>query len=880
MELLERARFVDALERDLAAAAGGEGRMVLLGGEAGIGKTTLTRTFCDRHRAGARVLWGVCDALRTPRPLAPLLDIARGAGGELARLVDADAGRHALFTGLLDALSSGPPAIAVIEDAHWADEATIDLLVFVGRRVGGTRALVVVTYRDDEAGPGHPLRTAMGDLATARTVGRLDLPPLSREAVAALAHGGEPGHEVDPDHLYAVTGGNPFFVTEVLSARTAGVPSTVRDAVLARAARLSPAARAALDVAAVVPDRVELPLLRAVAGAGAEVVDECQRAGVLREDGPAVRFRHELARLAVEEALPVATRTALHQAVLAELLARGEGDPARLAHHAEEAGAAEAVLEHAPAAAARAVSLGAHREALEHYARALRFAGGLPPGRRAELLERYAVECHTASRVDDAIDAATEGLACWRREGDGEREGALLASRATYLWHAGRNGEAWRDANTAVALLEPAGPGPALAAAYSRLALLHMLARDVDGAIAAGTRGAELSERFNPHELSRALNAVGTAQWFRDPDLAPATLERSLAAAKALGDDHAAAAALVNLGSGAGEVRRYALADRWLHDTIAWCVERDVDATGDYALAWLARSHFEQGRWTEAGTVAAAVAAKPSTTPTRIVSLSVLGRLRTRRGDPDAAGPLEAAWAEARRTGDLQRLWPAAAGRAEAAWLAGAPLDAIPALVSETFDLAVRLGHEWAVGELGCWLWRAGELPGPPAGAARPYALQIAGDWRLAADAWRDLGCPFERALALADGDDEAALLVALRLLGELGARPAGDAVARRLRGLGVRRLPRRPRAVTLANPAGLTAREIEVVGLLGGNLSNADIAHRLHIAEKTVDHHVSAILAKLGVRSRREVAATAAGLGIQVTRDDDAKDGEPGKPR
>ena len=173
----------------------------------------------------------------------------------------------------------------------------------------------------------------------------------------------------------------------------------MRDAVLARTARLSPAARGALDAAAVVPDRVELMLLEAVAGADAAAIEECLRAGILRDDGRGVRFRHELARLAVEQAISAARRVELHRQILAHLVVASQDEPARLAHHAEEAGMAAAVLEHAPAAAERASALGAHREAVDHYATALRFAGGLAPRRLAELLERYALECEYTERV-------------------------------------------------------------------------------------------------------------------------------------------------------------------------------------------------------------------------------------------------------------------------------------------------------------------------------------------------------------------------------------------------------------------------------------------------------------------------------------------------
>ena len=251
--------------------------------------------------------------------------------------------------------------VLVVEDAHWADAATLDLLRYLARRLGAAPVLVVVTYRDDELGPVHPLRLVAGDLATSAVVRRLRLAPLSLGAVAVLAGPDGP----DPAALYERTRGNPFFVTEVLAAAEDVIPATVVDAVLARAARLPGAARQVLEAAAVVAPPVEPWLLVEAAGAATAHLDECVAAGMLVAEPGGVGFRHELARLAVEGALAPGRRAGLHGRVLAALMARPGGavDPARLAHHAEGAGDAAAVLEHAPVAARRAAGLGAHREA-------------------------------------------------------------------------------------------------------------------------------------------------------------------------------------------------------------------------------------------------------------------------------------------------------------------------------------------------------------------------------------------------------------------------------------------------------------------------------------------------------------------------------------
>ncbi|GAA3242346.1 ATP-binding protein [Actinocorallia longicatena] len=827
MELLER-------EDELRALGARPHGVVLVAGEAGIGKTSLVREFCAG--SGRPVLWGACDALRTPSPLGPLRDMARTAGGELARVLAAEGPRHALFSAFLDQVGAGE-AVAVVEDPHWADEATLDLLMFAGRRMAGTGGLLLVTYRDDEVGPGHPLLAVLGALATDRAVRRLRLPPLSAAAVAALAGPSGP----DATRLHGRTGGNPFFVTESLADPGQPVPATVRDAVLARAARLDAAGREALEAVAVFPGHALLAMVEAEPAA----VDACAAAGVLVVEGARLRFRHELARLAVEEGIAPARRALLHARALAGLSEHG-ADPARLAYHAEEAGDGAAVLRYAPAAAEAAVAVSAHRQAADHLERALRFAS--PGAERAELLERYAEVCARLDRSDAAVEASGLALAHWRAVDERERAASLMAQRSQYLWFSGETSAAHESVRAALDLAGTLPPGPALATATTWSAFLLMLARAVPEAIETGAEAIALAERFGgPALLVRALNAVGTAEWFHDPVLAEEHLTRGLELARRHGRDADAGAVMLNLGSGAGEIRRYADAERWLLRTAAWCAERDLDGHRRYAGAWLARCLFERGEWDRAESLLAEEEV-PESPPARIVTLTVLGRIRARRGEPGAAEALDEAWELAVRTGDLQRLWPAAAGRAELARLNGRPSGD---LAAETYGLALRLRHGWAIGELGRLL---DERPDPvPETAAPPYREAPAAE----AWAWAEIGCPYEEATALAEDDDR--LGEALRLFERLGARPAADLVLARMRALG----RRRPRRSTLAHPRGLTARESDVLALLAEGLRNAEIAERLHISEKTAGHHVSAILAKLGAATRRDAARIALDGGL-----------------
>ena len=239
-----------------------------------------------------------------------------------------------------------------------------------------------------------------------------------------------------------------------------------------------------------------------------------------------------------------------------------------------------------------------------------------------------------------------------------------------------------------------------------------------------------------------------------------------------------------------------------------------------------------------------------------------LGLVRARRGDPGPWAALDEALELATPTGELQQIAPVAAARAEAAWLEGRE-EAVPEATEEALDLAQHRRASWVIGELAYWRWRAGILQEVPPDAAEPYVLQIAGDWARAAELWTQIGSPYEAALALAEADEEEPLRRALDQLHRLGAQQAAASVARRLRRRGVRGLPRGPRAATRQNPANLTKREVEVLTLVTQGLRNAEIGKRLFLSEKTVDHHVSAILRKLAVRTRGQAAAEAARIGL-----------------
>ena len=864
MELLERDHDLERLAAALDQATAGRGRLALIGGEAGIGKTSFIDRFIATHGASLRVLAGNCDALFTPSPLGPLYDIARTMGGRLLAQLESDAPRAALFSTMLDLLRDpARPTLLVIEDIHWADEATLDLLKYLGRRIVQSRALVVLSYRDDEIDGRHPLRLLLGDLATSPAAIRIDLPRLSIDAVRTLIA----GRSFDASALHQQTTGNPFFIAEILSHAGSGVPRTVSDSVLARLAKLDSSGRLVLETAAVFGSRMDHAMLEAILGSEAEGLADCVRLGMLEMTDSGIAFRHELVRDAILADLDAGRRRDLNRLALKGLKTCGaaRSDLAQLAHFAEGANDGDAVLEFGPAAARAAAAVGAHRIAAAQYRRTLAFAGDRAPGERATLLEAYAEQCAIIDELADAISARRAAIDLWRKVGDRLKEGENLSGLAWPLVRSGQNAAAEAASRQAIDVLEAMKPTRQLAAACRMQAHLRMLDRDRAPAVHWGKKAIELATRFDDQAtIAAAEMVVGAAMLVTGDDNGLAHFNRCLALARAGGMDDLVGLAYLNMGSSYGEQYQFSKAEAVLTEGIAYAEHCDLDHSNNYMSAWLALTRLYQGRWDDAGNHATAVVECPNySLVSQVMALVALGRLRVRRGDPGADAVLDEALDLAQQTNTLQRLAPVRAARAEAAWFAG-DRKRVAGEAMAAYGLAASHRHRWHVGEFSFWRWQAGEEIMPPGWCASPFTLQIRGDWHAAADAWRGLNCPYEEARALADGD-EPARLRALEIFDRLGAAPAATILRQRMRNAGTRRIPRGPRGTTLQNPHGLTTREMGILGCLAGGLSNGQIGTRLHISPKTVDHHVSSILAKLDVKSRTEAAAQAVAQGLVV---------------
>jgi len=853
--LLERESQLGSLLQYADEARTRTGRLVLISGEAGVGKTSLVEEL-QAHLPDATWAWGACDGLFTPRPLAPLHDIAREIGGNLLEMVRGAGSRDEIFDAALQCASAVDGlAVLVVEDAQWADEASLDLLRFLARRVAKLPVLLLVTFRDDALAPTDPLRLALGELAGQRYTRRIDLPPLSPAGVRRLAE----GTTYSPDQLYALTGGNPFFVVEVLCDHNTEIPASARDAVLARAARLSEVARSAVDLASLDSWRVDLDLIAHAGGVDPEVFDELVSAGLLRAEGTSLRFRHELARRAIESEVPPPRRVAGHQALLRTLIEVDCDDEARMAYHAEQVGDAALVARYAPPAAQRAFELGAYRESAAQYERALRFPPG-DPGDLAELYDGYADALAYVDSWPQAATARERAIEIWRSLGDARREGRDHGRLSSVYWRLCRGHESAAELKQAIDLLAPLGDDGDLAH-LTTIEAFNVWERDPEAGHAMLEDARAMAERVGDAVvLSDVLNNVAAGELARRRDWTR-PMKEALRIALDAGAEAQAGRAYANAYTFYAAQLRFAEGERFWRDGVAYCDERDITTYSTCLRGHRAMALMDMGRWDDAVELAQQVLATEASPVNLLTSQRTLGLIRARRGEADVFDVLDAGVEAAEGVDETEYISLVRLARAEAHWLAGDEARARSDLAS--LRARIKSLDYLEDAHLSVWEQRLLGEASPTSPAPGPWATSLVGQHAAAAMHWERLGCKYDAGLALFDSDRDEHLRDALTRFEALGAHAAAQRTRQKMKDLGHRAVPTGARASTRRHPLGLTRREDEVLLLICEGLTNEEIAERLVLSTRTVDHHVSAVLGKLGVSNRGAAAARARELGL-----------------
>ena len=849
---MERDRELHRMMTAFDRAGHGSGRVLLVSGEAGLGKTRLVTEFLGRVAGRARTFQGGCDDLLTPRPLGPFRDIVRFADEPLGA-VDPD-DRNALLDALLDVLGGDPdrPAVLCVEDVHWADQATVDVLCVLARRMDRLPALLVLTHRDSRT-PGDPVLRVSTTVAP-EAIERLELSALSDAAVGLLA--GEAGRAAEP--VVRLVGGNPFFLGEILAAPPDSLPTSVVQAVNARLATLSAPSRSAVELLSLIPTGTEHWLSAALLP-DPTVLEPAEGTGLLVHTPRSVQFRHELARRAVSAGVPATRAIALHARILAALV-QTWADPSRLVHHAVGARDAVATARCARVAAEAAARAHGHREAAAFAELALgqdlnRTSADSAALHRIATTAYYAMnDFGSASRHADRAVA----MAGVRSDPAELAEALLIAARLSTL--RGRPKDSMATAVRALQLVEPLGPSRTLALAMATIGSQFVL-RDhsTDGRDWCG-RALELAEKVGAEDVvCYALVYRGFARSQLGDAGGLADQQHAVDLAGRLGHGDYLTVASHNLAVTHLRACRVAdavpllevaarIADEYRLDTAHY----RIDAQRAYCL-------LLQGAWDRAEHLLRALLAMPGDPGANAVNpLAFLGRLLARRGDPEATTLIEQAWQVAARCGEGQKMASAGSARLEWMWLSG-DLTGVVEFGAECLDLAVRTHHHLLHAEVLRQLRRAGRPVVPFVGCPAPYAAGIAGHSAEAAARWHRAGNPYEEALELSECLDRTSLTRGLDMLDRLGADAASTTQRRRLKRLGVRGVPRGRLPTTRTSPALLTRRQSEVLDLVLAGLTNAEIAEQLVLSERTVDNHVGAILRSLGVSSRRDVAGALA---------------------
>jgi ATP/maltotriose-dependent transcriptional regulator MalT len=867
-QLIERDNFLNQLNAGYEKMEKGEGHCFFIMGEAGIGKTSLVKAFFEKLDCDGKSFVGACDSLFTPRPLAPLYDIALQIKTGLADKIESITSRTALFTKFIEELTGlQKPIVLVFEDIHWADEATLDFIKFFARRISRLKCLFILTYRNNDINTSQRIKNLIGDLS-ADSFTRLLLPPLSREAVNLLST--EKGF--DAANVYDISRGNPFYVTEILASYSNGIPENIKDSVLSVYHQQNEQTKGLWEFLSVIPEGLELNRFVKTDPLWQIAIEYSLTATILEIRSHKIYFKHELYRRTIEDSLSPFKRIALNKKILDLYLNHfiQKDDIERIVHYAKNANEYHLVVEYAPIAAKKAASVGAHVEASKLYFTAIEYYDGHDKSLVLKFYESYTYECYLTNQIKEAIIYQGKILRLLQLKKevsqiDIHEMSNCLRFLSRLWWFEGNREEAEKYGQQAIQLLEEAPESAEKAMAFSNMSQLKMLSGEFDKSIELGNLAIAMAKNIKNDEiLSHALNNVGTSEWEVEYNTTKRLikLKESLAIALKHSLHEHAARAYTNIISSCIAFKDYAIAMEYLEEGLKYCEERDLDSWTKYILSMKAVMLLEMGDWEEALNISDILLNNPTQTAVvKIGAYVVKTRIEMRQGKPGVPLILNEALSVALKTKEYRRIIPVIIACLEYEWLNNSQIIGI-AEVEQAIVLAKYCTNSILKDEFYFWLNKSSRSNIELSPSFKPYKLLATGEQKIAANYWKNAGLPYENALALAACDEEDKR-EALVIMQDLGADAVYQKLKLDMRTSGLKKIPRGKRESTKANILELTNRELEVLQLLKGGTQNKEIAAALFISAKTVDHHISSILFKLSTPSRSRAVEAAIRLGI-----------------
>jgi DNA-binding CsgD family transcriptional regulator len=692
---------------------------------------------------------------------------------------------------------------------------------------------------------------------------RLRLTPLSREAVQQLAE--QKGYNAED--VYSISGGNPFYVSEILASYSPGVPENIKDSILSVYNRQDDITKNCWQLLSVIPEGLELERIIKIDMDWAEAIGNSLAKKILIIKNNKIFFKHELYRRTIENSLSPFKRIDLNKKILDFFMTDFEKkkEIERIVHYAKNANQYDLVVRYAPAAADDAACVGSHLEASRLLYAAIEYSDQADKNNLVKLYEAYAYECYLTNQIKDAIIYEGKVLKIWKEKNDTENIGNSLRFLSRFWWFDGNSEKAEKYGKQAVDILSAEPTSAAKAMAYSNMSQLYMLFEEAEKSVEWGNKAIVMAKEINDQEiLSHALNNVGTSQWKIQflQDEGTKLLFESLAISLKNSFHENAARAYTNIISRAISCKQYNVATKYLEEGLNYCEQRDLDSWTNYKLSWKARMLLEKGEWNEALLIANRLLLNPDQPAVnKIGALIVIGTIKLRKGESDSLHFLEEAKTLAFATREHQRTIPVMIALLEYEWLTGNKIiseDEINASV----EIVTKYVHIYINSAFLFWLKKARKLSIKLPELFEPYQYLQDKKTSAAADFWEKLNCPFDRAIALFSGNENDKRN-ALSIFQQLGADAIAEKIKMEMRSFGIKKIPRGLRSSTKTNPAQLTNRELDVLELLKEGIQNKEIAGSLFISSKTVDHHISNILFKLDVKSRSKAVREAMHLGI-----------------